>query len=81
VLLNGADLTVAMSVRRRMRRAERLWRITEFGLRPRLSIGVAAIVGNDVEAARAVADRRMYLNKRRRAQVGGSPKDRQPLAG
>jgi hypothetical protein len=51
VLLNGADLTVALGVRRRMRRAERRWRITEFGIRPRLSIGVAAVAGNDVEAA------------------------------
>lgn len=81
VLLNGADLTVAIAVRRRMRRAERLWRITEFGIRPRLSIGVAAVAGNDVEAARAVADRRMYLNKRRRAQGATSDTDRQPLAG
>jgi diguanylate cyclase (GGDEF)-like protein len=66
VLLTHADARVARRVRARIRRAERVWRITEHGLAPRLSIGLAPLVDNDLEAARGAADARMYANKRRR---------------
>jgi diguanylate cyclase (GGDEF)-like protein len=68
VLLRHADDAVARRVEARIRRAERVWRITEHGLTPRLSIGRAPLLGNDLEAARQVADKRMYANKRRRAR-------------
>jgi len=79
VILDGADLATALRVRQRVRRAESQLRITEHGIRPRLSIGVASIDDNDVEAARAVADRRMYLNKRRR--TAAAPTEDRALAG
>jgi diguanylate cyclase (GGDEF)-like protein len=67
VVLWGADARAAIAVRRRIRRAERITRITEFGLVPRFSMGGAAVERNDLEAARALADQRMYRSKRRRA--------------
>ena len=68
VLLRDADEAAARRVAARIRRAERLWRITEHGLTPRLSMGRAPLLDNDLEAARQVADKRMYANKRRRAR-------------
>lgn len=73
VLLRDADGRAAARVRARIRRAERVWRVTEHGLSPRLSIGVARVIANDVEAARHAADRRMYANKRRRARSSPGP--------
>ena len=66
-LLRGADATAARRVVARIRNAERNWRVTEAGLTPHLSMGVAPVVNNDVVAAHAAADRRMYANKRSRA--------------
>lgn len=78
ILLRDADDVSARDVRARIRRAERRWRVTEFGLTPRLSIGSASIIGGDVEAARSRADAKMYENKRRRQRVsiGIGPADR-----
>jgi diguanylate cyclase (GGDEF)-like protein len=70
VLLVGADAAAAGLIHRRIRRAERRWRVTEFGLAPRLSLGAAIVDGGDLEAARRTADERMYANKRRRAGSG-----------
>lgn len=69
VLLAPADLPAARRVTARIRRAQRAWRVTEHGLAPRLSIGVAPVVDRDVEAARCTADRAMYANKRRQSQA------------
>jgi diguanylate cyclase (GGDEF)-like protein len=68
VLIYGADAAATARVRARIRRAERAWRVTEHGRIPRLSLGSAKVIGGDVEAARHVADRRMYANKRRRTR-------------
>jgi diguanylate cyclase (GGDEF)-like protein len=65
VLLTPADAAAARRVVARVRRAQRAWRVTEYGLTPRLSIGLAQVVGGDLEAARAAADRSMYATKRR----------------
>ena len=72
VLLVGADAAAADNIRRRIRRAERRWRITEFGLAPRLSLGSALVENGDLDAARRTADERMYANKRRRARAGST---------
>jgi diguanylate cyclase (GGDEF)-like protein len=69
VILVGADAVVARRVVRRIRRAERAWQVTEHALKPRLSLGVAPVKEGEVEAALAVADARMYANKRRRGQA------------
>jgi diguanylate cyclase (GGDEF)-like protein len=66
VLLWGADERAARRVLARIRRAERAWRVTEFGLGPRLSVGAAPVIANDVEQSRQLADARMYRSKRRR---------------
>ncbi|MEO7118837.1 MAG: GGDEF domain-containing protein [Candidatus Limnocylindrales bacterium] len=81
VLLRPADASAARSVVDRVRRAQRAWRVTEHGLLPQLSIGLAPVVGSDLESARAVADQAMYANKRRRkarklALPAGSGADR-----
>jgi diguanylate cyclase (GGDEF)-like protein len=70
VLLRDAGAEAARRVRARIRRAERGRRPTDDGLVPRLSVGLAEVVGNDIEAARHVADARMYADKRRRAAAG-----------
>jgi diguanylate cyclase (GGDEF)-like protein len=70
ILLVGADAVATGQVRRRIRRAERRWRVTEFGLAPRLSLGSAIVDDGDVETARRTADERMYADKRRRARAG-----------
>lgn len=70
VLLRDADEAAARRVRTRIRRAERRWRVTEHGLAPRLSIGSAPVIDGDLEAARCLADERMYASKRRREQAG-----------
>ncbi len=70
ILLKDADGAAAREVRSRIRRAERRWRVTEYGLAPRLSIGLAEIMDGDVEAARTRADKRMFENKRRRRRAG-----------
>jgi diguanylate cyclase (GGDEF)-like protein len=79
VLLYDADAKAAEVVTRRIRRAERLWRITEHGLTPRFSLGLANIIDGDVEDARQRADARMYANKRLRARRAASdPTTRRP---
>jgi diguanylate cyclase (GGDEF)-like protein len=70
ILLSDADSATARDVRARIRRAERRWRVTEYGLAPRLSIGSADIIDGDVEVARRQADERMFANKRRRRRAG-----------
>jgi diguanylate cyclase (GGDEF)-like protein len=79
VLLRGADERAARRVYRRIRRAELGWRVTEHGLTPSLSIGLACMVGNDAEAARAEADARMFVNKRKRAAQQGRHGTRRAL--
>ena len=69
VLLPSVDETMARSIQARIRRAERMWRVTEYGLTPRISIGRARVDGDDVDAARRLADARMYTNKRRRTRL------------
>ncbi|TMD30841.1 MAG: GGDEF domain-containing protein [Chloroflexi bacterium] len=87
VLLRDADAVAARRVRSRIRRAERGRRPTDDGLVPRLSVGLAEVVGNDIEAARHVADARMYADKRRRAAAGPGaslrirPRDRRDRRG
>jgi diguanylate cyclase (GGDEF)-like protein len=73
VLLAPARAATARSVVRRIRRAERGWRVTEHALVPRLSIGCAPVLDRDLEAARAAADRLMYANKRRRKSSSAPP--------
>jgi diguanylate cyclase (GGDEF)-like protein len=73
VLLRDVDPRMARRIHARIRRAERVWRITEHNLTPRLSIGRAEVVGGDIEAAHRAADARMYANKRRRARAFRSP--------
>ncbi len=68
-LLFGADEEGAGAVIGRIRRAERVWRVTEHGLAPRMSMGVARVQDGDIEAARVLADRMMYENKRRRSRT------------
>jgi diguanylate cyclase (GGDEF)-like protein len=69
VLLRDANARTATRVRQRIRRAERQWRVTEYALTPRMSIGMAEIVGGDVESALRRADLRMYADKRRRMKA------------
>lgn len=66
LLLRGADIATAERIARRIRRAERLWRVPDSPVGLRLSIGIAAVADRDVEAARSLADQKMYANKRRR---------------
>jgi diguanylate cyclase (GGDEF)-like protein len=68
VLLLDVDESTVRSIHARIRRAERAWRVTEFGLTPRLSIG-RATVDDDLETAQQLADARMYANKRRRSRA------------
>ncbi|HEX2222215.1 MAG TPA: GGDEF domain-containing protein [Candidatus Limnocylindria bacterium] len=74
VLLRPADANTARRVARRIRRAEQAWRVTQHSLTPRVSLGLARVPGNDVEAAHRAADRRMYANKRRRAAAASAAK-------
>jgi diguanylate cyclase (GGDEF)-like protein len=69
VLLAPADAAGARRAVARVRRAQRASRVTEYGLAPQLSIGLAEVVDGDLEAARAAADRSMYASKRRRAHA------------
>jgi diguanylate cyclase (GGDEF)-like protein len=69
VLLAPADAAAARGVVRRLRRAGRVWRVTEHALSPQLSVGLVPVIGGDLEGARAAADRSMYANKRRRARA------------
>ncbi len=80
VLLRGADAPAAARVRARIRRAERVWRVTEHGLSPRLSLGLTQVVANDVEAALHLADRRMYANKRRRKASAAASNRRRTIS-
>jgi diguanylate cyclase (GGDEF)-like protein len=66
VLIRSGDPLIARRVTRRIGRAERAWRVTEYGLSLRLSIGCARIAHGDLAAAWAAADRLMYAAKRRR---------------
>ncbi len=68
VILRRADEAGARRVLRHIQRAQRAWRVTEHSLTPQLSIGLAPVVGGDLEGARTLADRSMYANKRRRTQ-------------
>ena len=68
VLLRGASAATTAGIRQRIRRAERQWRVTEFGLAPRLSLGVAEVIDTDIAAAMKTADARMYVDKRRRSK-------------
>jgi diguanylate cyclase (GGDEF)-like protein len=70
VLLRGATASTANGVRQRIRRSEHQWRVTEFGLTPRLSLGVAEICAGDIAGALVTADARMYADKRRRTRLG-----------
>jgi diguanylate cyclase (GGDEF)-like protein len=72
VLLRGANVSTAARIRQRIRRAERQWRVTEHGLTPRISIGIAPIVDCDIAAALHAADARMYADKRRRSRTTAS---------
>ena len=72
VLLRGASSPVAAGVRQRIRRAERQWRVTEFGLMPRLSLGMAEVVDGNIADALATADARMYADKRRRSKTAAT---------
>jgi diguanylate cyclase (GGDEF)-like protein len=67
VLLAEADATTARKVLARVRRAQRVWRVTEHGLTPSLSIGLAEVSDGHLERALVAADQAMYANKRRRA--------------
>jgi diguanylate cyclase (GGDEF)-like protein len=69
VLLLGANARTAARVRLRIRRAEGKWRVTEHGLAPRLSVGVAAIRDGEVDAALQAADAKMYADKRARRRT------------
>jgi len=69
VLLRPADLVAVRRVMGRVRRAQKAWRVTEHGLNPRLSIGMARVRSGDLEGARAAADASMYASRRRRAQA------------
>jgi diguanylate cyclase (GGDEF)-like protein len=73
VVLLAADATIAHRVVARARRAQRAWRVTEHGLAPSMSIGLAEVANGDLEAALAAADLAMYANKRRRS---GAPSQR-----
>jgi len=53
----------------RIRRAERVWRVTEHALPLLMSIGMAPVPDDDVEAAMTVADQHLYANKRRRSRL------------
>ncbi len=79
-VLRGDHPATPTRVRRRVRRAERRWRVTEFGLTPSVSLGFAGIVDGDLEAARAAADAVMYANKRRRAGSTAASRRRTPHA-
>jgi diguanylate cyclase (GGDEF)-like protein len=84
VLLTAADLTIARRVVARIRRAQRAWRVTEHALIPQLSIGLAPVVAADLEDARCIADRAMYVSKRRRASrlpVSGPPRGKDRRSG
>ena len=78
VLLREADAAAAERVRRRIRRTEGKLRVTDQALPLRVSLGVATVVDGDLEAARRVADARMYADKRRRharaASAGRGPR-------
>ncbi|HZC32122.1 MAG TPA: GGDEF domain-containing protein [Candidatus Bathyarchaeia archaeon] len=67
VLLAAVDAKGARRIIARIRRAQRAWRVTEHGLTPQLSIGLAKVDDGDLERARAAADRSMYASKRRHA--------------
>lgn len=69
VVLLAADATTARRVVARVRRAQRAWRVTEHGLSPSMSIGLAEVADGDLEAALAAADQAMYANKRRRSRA------------
>ena len=66
VLLAPADQLTAKRVVARIRRAERVWRVSEHGLAVRLSLGLAPVLAGDLDEARQRADARMYLDKQRR---------------
>jgi diguanylate cyclase (GGDEF)-like protein len=62
-LCPDADAKAARAIVRRVERAMVSWRLTERGLKPRLSLGWAVFEGDWPAAVRA-ADRRMYAAKR-----------------
>lgn len=69
ILLRDANAAEARNICARIRRAERVWRVTEHGLTPRLSLGTSPVTQQDAELARQLADAAMYKNKRRRKAV------------
>jgi diguanylate cyclase (GGDEF)-like protein len=69
VLLRGGTLESARGVARRVHRAERRQKVEGYPVEVRLSLGVAAIAAPGVGAAQALADERMYVNKRRRKSL------------
>jgi diguanylate cyclase (GGDEF)-like protein len=73
VLLHNADASSARRVAARIRRAERVWRVTEHRLTPCMSLGLAPVPDGDVREARRWADARLYENKRRRKIVRSRP--------
>jgi len=78
LLLRDADRPAGRRVLQRIRRAERRWRVPNQPIAIRLSVGMAEVCDGDVEGARAVADRRMYVNKRRRAPAAARSRERPP---
>jgi diguanylate cyclase (GGDEF)-like protein len=66
VLVGGGDLGTARAIVQRIRRAERSEKVYGYRLTPRLSMGVAEISRGHQAQAQALADERMYANKRRR---------------
>jgi diguanylate cyclase (GGDEF)-like protein len=66
VLIRGGDMPTATRVMRRIRHAERSATLAEYPVCIRMSAGVAPVTSDGPEAAMAVADGRMYVNKRRR---------------
>ncbi len=73
VLLPSIDADGAARIARRIRRHVREWRVTEFALTPKLSIGWSVSTGDGSAATIVRADRRMYALKRRRAHASGTP--------
>ena len=69
IILLDADASDARRVIGRIRRAERVWQVTEFALKPRMSLGIAPVTDQDIDTALASADARMYSDKRRRAHA------------
>ena len=69
VLLPGGTVEIARAVARRLRRAEHRQKVDGYSVDVHLSLGVAAVAVAGLGAAQALADERMYVNKRRRKRM------------